>query len=179
MMKVKVLMAGIGLVLATAGGQAAGDSMHNMAGMEHMQGMNMEQGHEQHFSFGHPATQGESDRVVRIEAADAMRFSPSAITVKPGEVIRFEVTNTGKIRHEFVIGDAREQKEHEAEMQGMTKKMPGMAMHDDANGISIAPGATKSITWQFPDQPMKIEYACHEPGHFAAGMVGIINVGGH
>jgi uncharacterized cupredoxin-like copper-binding protein len=107
-----------------------------------------------------------------------MRFSPATITVKPGEVIRFEVTNTGKIRHEFVIGDAREQKEHEAEMQKMMKTMPGMAMHDDANGISIAPGATKSITWQFPDKPMKIEYACHEPGHFAAGMVGIINVVG-
>lgn len=176
MMKVKVLVTGICLALAAVGAQAAGDSMHNMSGMDQMQGMHMEQGREQHFSFGQPATSDESDRVVRIEARDAMRFDPATITVKPGEVIRFEITNTGKIRHEFVIGDAAEQKEHEAEMRGMTKKMPGMAMHDDANGISIAPGETKSIMWQFPNKPMKIEYACHEPGHFAAGMVGTINV---
>lgn len=179
MMKVRVMMVGIGLVLAAMGAQAAGDSVHNMPGMKHMQGMNMDQGHEQHFNFGHPATPDQSDRVIRIDAGDTMRFSPATITVKPGEVIRFEVTNTGQIRHEFVIGNARKQKEHEAEMQAMTKKMPGMAMHDDANGISIPPGATKSIMWQFPNQPMKIEYACHEPGHFAAGMVGIINVAGH
>ncbi|HET8609195.1 MAG TPA: plastocyanin/azurin family copper-binding protein, partial [Burkholderiales bacterium] len=154
-------------VVATA---AASDSMHGMTGTE--------QGHEQHFSFGRPASPGKHDRVIKIEAQDSMRFGPATLTVRPGEIIRFEVTNTGRIRHEFVIGDASEQKEHEAEMQEMMKTMPGMAMHDDANGISIAPGETKSITWQFPNQPMKIEYACHEPGHFAAGMVGVINVTG-
>lgn len=156
--------------LGAAGAKAAHDSGHDMGGIGHQ--------HGSQFSFGSPAVPGAHDRVVRIKAQDAMRFSPAAITVKPGEVVRFEVTNTGRIRHEFVIGDATEQKEHEAEMQAMMKKMPGMAMHDDANGISIAPGATKSITWRFPDKPMKIGYGCHEPGHFGAGMVGIVNVGG-
>lgn len=177
-MKTTVWIAGVCMILAAMAVQAAGDSMQNMPGMEHMQGMNMEHGHEQRFSFGHPATP-RGDSVVKIDAQDTMRFTPATIAIKPGGIIRFEVTNTGKIVHEFVIGDATEQKEHEAEMQAMTKKMPGMAMHDDANGISIAPGETKSITWQFPDKPMKVAYACHEPGHFAAGMVGIINVVGH
>jgi putative copper resistance protein D len=127
----------------------------------------------QEFSFGEPAQPAEATRVVKIEATDEMRFKPDAITAGAGEIVRFDVMNTGKIRHEFVLGDEMEQREYEEEMQAMRMK-PGEAMPDDANTISIAPGETKFITWRFPTKPGKVLYACHEPGHFAAGMEGII-----
>jgi copper resistance protein D len=129
--------------------------------------------HTQEFSFGAPAQPAEATRVVKIEATDEMRFKPDAITVGSGEIVRFDVTNIGKIRHEFVLGDEKEQREREEEMQAMRMK-PGEAMPDDANTISIAPGETKFITWKFPAKPGKVLYACHQQGHYAAGMEGII-----
>ncbi len=124
------------------------------------------------FDFGAPGKASEVRATLRISALDSMRFEPAEVQVKPGETVRFVVTNRGKLVHEFVIGDAREQREHELEMQ----KMPDMPMHDP-NGITLQPGKTRSIIWTFPDRPMRVEYACHQPGHFAAGMVGRILVG--
>jgi putative copper resistance protein D len=129
--------------------------------------------HAQESSFGEPAQPAEAMRVVRIEATDEMRFKPDALTVSPGEVIRFDVTNTGKIRHEFVLGDEKVQREREEMMQTMPMK-PGEAMPDEANAISIAPGETKFLTWRFSASSGKVLYACHERGHYAAGMKGVI-----
>ncbi len=141
--------------------------------------MNMAAGtREQTFSFGRRASPEKATRVIDVRATDAMRFEPSAITVKPGETVRFDVTNSGAVRHEFVLGDMKEQRSHEEEMKEMEEmeKTPGAGMQDDANGISLAPGQTKFITWTFPARPGKVYFACHEPGHFAAGMVGVITI---
>ncbi|MGC2457267.1 MAG: CopD family protein [Gallionellaceae bacterium] len=136
--------------------------------------MNMaSKSHTLEFSFGEPAQPAEAARIVKIEATDEMRFKPDVITAGTGEIVRFDVTNTGNIQHEFVLGNEEEQREHEEEMQAMRTK-PGKAMPEGANAISIAPGETKFITWRFPRNPGKVIYACHEPGHYAAGMEGII-----
>lgn len=39
-----------------------------------------------------------------------------------------------------MIGDSAERREHKQE----TRRMHGMEMHDDANGVSLAPGETMS-----------------------------------
>ncbi len=127
--------------------------------------------HRVRFSFGQPGSAGQVQKTIHIAALDSMRFNPSTVHVRPGETVRFIVTDVGRIRHEFVIGDKQEQLEHEQEMHAM----PGMPMHDP-NGISLAPGQTKSLIWKFSDTPGVVEYACHEPGHFAAGMIGRIYV---
>ena len=123
------------------------------------------------FAFGRPGDAKKVDRTIRINALDTMRYDMRDLTVRVGETVRFTVTNAGKVRHEFVIGDAAEQHEHEKEMQGM----PGMVMPDEANGISLAPGETKNIVWQFAG-PGTVELACHEAGHYEAGMVSHITV---
>jgi len=124
------------------------------------------------FAFGGPGDAKQVDRTIRIKALDTMHYDKREIAVRAGETVRFIVTNAGKIRREFVIGDAAEQHEHEKEMQGMS----GMAMPDEANGISLAPGETKSIVWRFAG-PGAVELACHEPGHYEAGMVSRVVVG--
>ncbi len=124
------------------------------------------------FSFGAPGRADEVTQTVRIRALDTMRFVPAIVHVPPGATVRFVVTDVGRLDHEFVIGDSREQLEHEKEMASH----PGMPMHDP-NGIRLRPGETETIIWRFPDHPMVLEYACHEPGHFAAGMIGRIVVG--
>lgn len=86
--------------------------------------------------------------------------------------MRFEIVDRGALAHEFVIGDIAEQRAHDKEMAAM----PDMPM-DDPNGVSVAPGKTATLIWTFT-RPATLQYACHVPGHYAAGMVGQLNVHG-
>ena len=162
-----ILVAGL---LAFAGARAEDKPMDHgvMPGMAH----GHDDAHDQNsFVFGRPGDPKKVDRTIRIKALDTMRYDKRRLTVRAGETVRFIVTNAGRIRHEFVIGDAAEQHEHAKEMQGMS----GMTMPDEANGISIAPGETKSIVWRFAGLGT-VELACHEAGHYEAGMVSRVTV---
>lgn len=109
-------------------------------------------------------------RTVTVDMNDTMRFSPASIAVKRGEVIRFVVNNSGKIKHEMVIGSASELREHAQQMA----KFPEME-HAEPNQVTVAPRKTGSIVWQF-DNIGKVEFACLQPGHFEAGMKGQVVV---
>ena len=109
-------------------------------------------------------------RTVEIVAGDNMRYSPDQISVKEGETIRFVVKNTGKLKHELVLGTQKELKEHAALMQ----KFPEME-HADANMLSLLPGKTGEIVWQFANSGT-VDFACLQPGHMEAGMAGKVAV---
>jgi uncharacterized cupredoxin-like copper-binding protein len=121
---------------------------------------------------GGPAEADEADRIVEVSTLDAMTFEPGTIDVSAGETVTFKVTNTGQTAHEFTVGDAAMQKEH---ADAMTH-MPGGMPHDLPNSIRLQPGETKALTWRFGEAGV-LEYACHEPGHYDAGMRGQVNVG--
>lgn len=112
---------------------------------------------------GRPGNPKKISRTIKITALD-IKYDKPAIQVKAGETIKFVVTNTGKLRHEFMIGDPEEQRQH-AEMM---KQMPGM-VHEDANMLTLEPGETKSLVWHFT-KAGKLEVACHIAGHYEAGM---------
>ncbi|MGH8278399.1 MAG: cupredoxin domain-containing protein [Gammaproteobacteria bacterium] len=120
------------------------------------------------FPYGHPGPGSAPAKVIHIRALDTLRFVPARITVYRGETVKFVVTNAGKLTHEFVIGDAALQAAHQKEMQSM----PGMIMRD-VNGFTLLPGHTQDLVWTFTRDGLT-EYACHEPGHFSAGMMGKI-----
>jgi uncharacterized cupredoxin-like copper-binding protein len=124
--------------------------------------------HRDHFAFGNPGKQkNEASRIIRVEANDAMCFVHEKLDIRPGETIKFMVKNVGQVHHEPPIGDRASQREH-AEMM---KAMPGM-VPNDPNAVTLEPSETKQLVWKF-DKPVagKIEFACHEPGHYKAGMV--------
>jgi len=102
--------------------------------------------------------------------ADTMRFEPADMTFRAGETVRFAVSNQGKIRHEMVLGTLDELQEHLA----MMRKNPNMH-HQDANMISLAPGESGEMIWQFT-RPGNFDFACLIPGHMEAGMTGKITV---
>jgi len=56
----------------------------------------------------------------------------------------------------------------------MMKKNPEME-HADANMVTVAPGKTGDIIWQFT-KAGKVDFACLQPGHFDAGMKGLVAV---
>jgi uncharacterized cupredoxin-like copper-binding protein len=121
--------------------------------------------------LGRPGDPGDVTRSVEVEMSDAMRFKPDSIRVKRGETIRFIVRNTGNLEHEMVLGTIDELKRH-AEMM---RKSPEME-HADPNQVSVEPGKTGELIWQFT-RDGTFDFACLEPGHFEAGMVGRILVG--
>ena len=109
-------------------------------------------------------------RTIKVAMRDQMRFSPSHITVKQGETIRFAVANTGTVKHELMLGTALEIKEHNALM----KKNPEME-HDEPSQVSVPPGGSGEIIWTFT-KAGKVDFACLMPGHYDAGMRGQILV---
>ncbi|CAM3020556.1 MULTISPECIES: cupredoxin domain-containing protein [Legionella] len=117
---------------------------------------------------GEPAKATKSNKLIKVTTLDSMRFIFSEkLVVHDGEVVTFEITNAGKVVHEFSIGTEEEQKEH----QKMMRSMPGM-IHEDGNTITIKPGETKWLTWKFKATPKhnEVVFACNIPGHFEAGM---------
>ncbi len=121
-------------------------------------------------AMGQPGVAAQVTRTVEVDMSDAMRFTPSDIAVKKGETVKFVVKNSGKIKHEMVLGSAQELKEHAATMQ----KFPEME-HADANQISVDPGKSGQIIWKF-SKAGKFDFACLQPGHFEAGMKGQVKV---
>ena len=109
-------------------------------------------------------------RTIDVEMSDTMRFSPADIKVKRGETIKFVLKNSGKLKHEMVLGSIKELKEHAALMQ----KFPEME-HADPNMVSVDPGNTGELVWQFT-KAGTFDFACLQPGHFEAGMVGKVAV---
>ena len=104
-------------------------------------------------------------RTIALEAKE-MTFGVQKIQVKPGEIIRFVVTNKGEVQHEFSLGS---QEEH-LQMRSMMLQMPNM-VHNSDTVITIQPGETKELVWRVPDDP-NVEFSCNIPGHAESGMTG-------
>ncbi len=126
-------------------------------------------GHDES-AIGQAGVASATTRTVQVDMSDAMRFTPSSVSAKQGETIRFVIRNSGAIKHEFVLGTEKELKEHYEVM----KKFPEME-HSDPNMITLAGGETGEIIWQFT-KAGKIDFACLQPGHYDAGMKGKVNV---
>lgn len=143
--------------------------------------------------IGEPAKASAATRTVEVKLMD-VAFEPETIRVKAGETVRFVLTNSGQLLHEFNIGTAAMHAEHQKEMAVMAEhgmitatgldptmkhmdhaNMPGVpAMkHDDPNTVLMAPGEKKELVWKFT-KTVELEFACNIPGHYEAGMVGKI-----
>lgn len=164
-MRRRAVAAGALLVLlAACGGGDGGDA----AGHDHAHSHEDSHDAGSTSSFGAPGQASAATRTIEVTTRDPYRFEPAALEVEPGETVTFVVTNEGEQDHEFVLGDVAYQESH-------GEQMAAGAMHHDANGVSLAPGATEELTWTFPEQG-QVLYGCHVDGHYDSGMVGAISV---
>ena len=163
-MEKTMLIVGL-LAISTLGflGSAWGQGMggHSMHGAAQEQGKQV---------MGKPGDPAKISRTLEISLNDTMRFTPDKITVQVGETLRFKLTNSGKLVHEYVLGAADELKAHAEEM----RKHPGM-MQNEPNAISLEPGKSGFLVWQFTEKGA-VNFACLVPGHLEAGMVGTVIV---
>lgn len=129
-------------------------------------------GHAGSEAIGVAGHAGKVTRTVKVDMTDNMRFSPSSVAVRQGETIRFTVRNSGRVKHEFVLGTEKELNEH----YELMKKFPEME-HADPNMVTVAPGNRGEVIWQFT-KAGKVHFACLQPGHYDAGMKGAVTVAG-
>jgi uncharacterized cupredoxin-like copper-binding protein len=153
------LLAGAWLAATLLAARAHGDAGHGAAAPV-----------KEQKPWGIAGAAKQATRTVRFTMGDDMRFVPASIDVREGETLRIEVTNRGRALHEFVLGTAEELAAH-AEMM---KKHPGME-HDEPYMVHVAPGRTGRIVWTF-NRPGRFDVACLIPGHFDAGMKGVVVV---
>ncbi|HEY6071886.1 MAG TPA: cupredoxin family protein [Anaerolineales bacterium] len=121
-------------------------------------------------SFGRPGDLKKVSQTIHIDMRDEMEYLPNGLRLKVGDTVKFVVRNSGKVMHELVLGTMEELKAHSELM----RKFPGME-HDEPYMAHVRPGKTESIVWQFT-RPGAFYYGCLVPGHFEAGMIGIVRV---
>ncbi len=118
-----------------------------------------------------PVAGGSSGSAVEVivKLTDALTMEPASISVKAGVPVRFVVTNSGTTDHEFFLGDEAAQAGHGEEMSGM------VGMNDDAAGIGLKAGETKTLEYTFAKAGSYLA-GCHVNGHYEAGMMATITV---
>jgi len=98
-----------GMTLAPARSAGVGGGMGAMMGSGHMGGMMGGYDYNQSAPTAEPTPIGATpvpvDEEFQITALN-LRFSPTEITVKPGETVRFVVTNEDRYLHNFVSEEA-------------------------------------------------------------------------
>lgn len=129
---------------------------------------------EETTAVGTPGDPGKASRTIEITMVDN-RFDPSEVKVKEDETIKFLLKNSGRKKHEMMIGTAEEIDKHGRSM----KKNPDAEHHDEPNMITVEPGKTRELVWQFA-KAGTVDFACPLPGHFKGmnfpGMKGTIKV---
>ena len=139
---------------AAAGSSPAADS-HDAAG----------------FSAGESGDAKKPSRIIQVtmqERDGKMLFAPDRVEIRKGEQIKFVLHNSGELDHEFVLAPTQENLEH-AEMMKTNPEM----RHVDPNARRVAPMHTSELVWKFTKKGT-FEFACLIPGHYQAGMHGLI-----
>lgn len=141
---------------------------HGGKNVGHHEGMS---GHHAH-GMGHgsslagkPGKEADVDRIIKVEANDSMRFMHDPLKIKNGETIKFVITNTGAVKHEFSIGTKDEHMVHGKMMMAN----PDMHHGPGGSSITIEPGKTETLIWSF-EEAWEVQAACNIPGHYQAGM---------
>ena len=131
-------------------------------------------GHFEHGMLGYiqlvgpgAPTVGTKDdpRLVHIDMTDALKFTPDQVAIQSGEAVRFILTNSGTVTHEFQVGPA------------------DRVAADNVDGVlniekdELTAGSTAAVDYTFTASG-PFAFACHEPAHYEAGMKGTIDLSG-
>lgn len=111
-------------------------------------------------------------RSIDVRMFDDMRYDPARFDVNAGDTVTFEVTNSGRVRHEFFIGALDEHRDHANEMR---EDGHSEDAHSIPAALSLEAGERGSLTYTF-DEAGELLVGCHEPGHYEAGMIAPITI---
>ncbi len=124
-------------------------------------------------------------RVIEITGTDAMQYSVKRIEAKPGESLTIRLTTVSKMAktemaHNFVVLAAGANADSFAMAGSMARKTDYIpeAKRDQilAHTALAGGGETVEVTFTAPAEPGDYTYLCTFPGHYVAGMKGILTV---
>jgi uncharacterized cupredoxin-like copper-binding protein/predicted ester cyclase len=136
----------------------------DLAGMSPTAALTAPESDDRHVEADH-ATNSMADSTQIEVALSEFRIEASPSTLHVGEAYTFVVTNEGSVPHEFVI-----------EQAGATHE-PLESGDQEAMIHAIAIGERAMLSWTFAE-PGSYQLACHQPGHYEAGQVVLIEVEG-
>ena len=129
---------------------------------------------------------GAQAKTIEIEGTQSLKFSKESITVAPGEKVTIKLVNKTQLpasamSHNLLLltADADAKKvDQAAASAGKENAYVPESMSDQiiAHTGLVAGGESESITFTAPEEPGDYEYICTFPGHFAAGMKGVLTV---
>lgn len=120
---------------------------------------------------GEPAPGGEATAVIEIEMTE-FAFAPDTIDLEAGVPVTLRFTNTGKLLHEAMIGDAHMQEEWASAQDAHD---PTDGHHGDLMAVTVEPGETRDLEVVI-GEPGTWYMACHIVGHYEQGQKATINV---
>lgn len=124
-------------------------------------------------------------RTIAIRSGDDLKYTVTRIDAVRGERLRIVLTVTGKIpktvmAHNVVVlkkgSDAAAFANASALARDFGYVAPAFARQIIAATPLAGPGETVEVAFVAPKLPGKYEYVCSFPGHFIAGMRGVLVV---
>jgi azurin len=124
-------------------------------------------------------------RTIEITASETMKYDVTEITAKPGEKLHVVLKAVGSMPkiamgHNFVLlktGTAPMDVSNAAFNARETDFVPASMKDKILASTKLAGGGeTVDVTFTAPARPGKYDYLCTFPGHFAAGMKGVLTV---
>jgi azurin len=128
-----------------------------------------------------------SVRTVDITGGDDMKYSVTTIPAKRGEQLRIRLVSKGTLpkvamAHNVVVLKATASQVKFVTAAGMAASSGYIPQEKELKDQIIAatamagPGETVEVTFKVSNEAGKLPYVCTFPGHFAAGMRGVIEV---
>ena len=132
-----------------------------------------------------PATADPAPRTVQVTASDEMKFSVTEIAAKPGERIRIVLRAFSRapkiaMAHNVIVlkkgtdVDAFIKASNMARDTGFVA--PALSKQIIAATKLAGGGETVQVTFTAPSAPGRYDFVCSFPGHYAAGMRGVLVV---
>jgi len=126
-----------------------------------------------------------AQQTIEMTGTDNMKFSVTSIEAEAGEQITIKLTTKSQLpkmamAHNVVVidKDADVGEIAQASMKARDNDYIAPEYEDQiiaATGLAGG-GETVEVTFKVPEEPGNYEYICSFPGHFQAGMKGILTV---
>lgn len=131
------------------------------------------------------ASTAMAQQTIEIVGMDNMKFDVTTIEATPGEEITIKLTTKSQIpkqamAHNVVVidKDANIDEVAQASMRARDNDYVAPEYEDEiiaATGLAGG-GETVEVTFTVPEEPGDYTYICSFPGHYSAGMTGVLKV---
>jgi len=125
---------------------------------------------------GLPVPAALPSTVLQVDATSALSFTPSTLSVTPGQLVELEVTQLANFNHTFVLSSVANEtipvSDSTAQLDAFFNAHPPIV------NLSLGEVVGTTTFANFTAPPIgTYEFVCQIPGHFQSGMHGVLDSG--